>query len=65
MDEEILNNEEEETEEDVPNICDCNECEDCIKRKGECTCGDCEACLSETPEDEDDSYDDLEPEDLL
>lgn len=60
MEEEILENFEEEEEEELegPKICDCGECKECIKEKGECTCGDCDICLKN-------SYiDDLEDEDF-
>jgi len=37
-------------EKTLPNICDCGECEECIKLKGECDCGDCDVCLAEEDE---------------
>ncbi|OGD67118.1 hypothetical protein A2442_01840 [Candidatus Campbellbacteria bacterium RIFOXYC2_FULL_35_25] len=55
MSEDILS---EDTVEDEMDICDCGECEDCIKESGECTCGDCDVCLA-TAEDLDD-IDDIE-----
>lgn len=50
-----------------PNICDCGECAECIKTKGECTCGDCDVCIKVDADKEleaEDLYDDVEQEDM-
>ncbi|MBU4480212.1 hypothetical protein KKG48_02100 [Patescibacteria group bacterium] len=67
MEEEIISDESLLEDDEIPEICNCGECEECIKEKGECTCGDCEVCLSkEEDEDEvEDLFDDIEPEDLI
>ncbi|MBU1557739.1 hypothetical protein KKC45_02150 [Patescibacteria group bacterium] len=68
MEEEILNEDIlEELEETEPEMCDCGECQECIEAEGSCDCGDCDMCVkdSELEEDLEESFDDLEPEDLL
>ncbi len=54
-------------EEKEPSVCDCGECQQCVEEKGKCDCGDCDMCAKEpeVTEDLEDSYDDLEPEDMV
>ncbi len=65
MEEENIDNED-TSKEAMPDICDCGECEECIKETGECNCGDCEVCMKDAEEiDAEDLFDDVEAEDLV